>query len=276
MIASQDYGWSQWAAREGRAWPTATGQAMEQAHAAGIRAWEPLLRSVDDARRIGTLALQHGLQMPSVFLTGPLHEVEAAAATVTTLAEIVRASLAFGCASALIYPAPLQGAAQDKTDPQLATQARALEALAWALAPLDVRLIYHPEEGEMRQAAREFHHMLLATDPTLLGLCLDPDTVWRGAGFSQIALFDIIRLHGHRVDSVHLRQSQAGVWAEVLGPGDLDYPALIAALAARGAAPRLVIEQALEPATPATLTAFEAHRQSADYVARALLPLLHA
>lgn len=277
MIATQEYGWTQWAAAEGGGWPGATGLAMAQAHAAGLRAWEPLLRSVADAQRVGTLAQQHGLQMPAVFLTGPLHTAEAAAATVAEMVEIARACRAFGCTSALIYPAPLKGGTtNDKSDQELATQAAALSTLARALSPLGVRLSYHPEDGEMRHAAREFHHMLLATDPALLTLCLDPDTVWRGAGFSALALFDIIRLYGHRVDSVHLRQSQAHVWAEALGPGDLDYPALIAALAARGARPRLVLELAREAATPATLTMLEAHRLSLGYVTDTLLPLLPA
>lgn len=277
MIASQDYGWSQLAARAGLAWPEATDWAMKLAVEAGIKAWEPLVWSVDDVRRIGTLAQGYGLGMPSIFLTGPLHDSDAAASTLRDFSQIVRAAVEFGCARVLVYPSPLpEGAEQDKSDLQLATQAGALESLARALAPLGASLCYHPEDGEMRQAAREFHHMLQATDPALVRLCLDPDTVWRGAGFSQIALLDIIRLYGARVDSVHLRQSQDRIWTEVLGPGDLDYPKLMTALAAQGARPDLVIEHAYEAATTVSLTPVAAHRQSLAFVTGKLMPRLRA
>jgi inosose dehydratase len=125
----------------------------------------------------------------------------------------------------------------------------------------------------MRAAAREFHHMLLATDPGLVRLCLDPHWIWRGAGNSRIALLDIIGLYGHRVEVVHVRQSRDGIWAQAVGEGDLDYPAIVALLKAKGVRPHLVIENAIEAGTPDTLSPVEAHRQSVAYVERVFAPL---
>ena len=108
--------------------------------------------------------------------------------------------------------------------------------------------------------------MLAQTDPGLIGLCLDPDTIWRGAGRSNLAVLDMIALYGNRVDAIHLRQSVGGVWSETLGPGDLDYPAIAAALQAIGRAPLLVIETASEQDTPQELDPSAACQQSLNYV----------
>ena len=63
-MATQDYGWSQIAARAGLAWPEAVPWAMQCATQAGFAAWEPFLRTAADARRIGQQAVDHGLAMP--------------------------------------------------------------------------------------------------------------------------------------------------------------------------------------------------------------------
>ena len=47
-------------------------------------------------------------------------------------------------------------------------------------------------------------------------LCLDTHWIYRGAGNSNVALFDILKLYGDRVVSLHLRQSVGGVWSETL------------------------------------------------------------
>ena len=60
---------------------------------------------------------------------------------------------------------------------------------------------------------------------------------------------------------------QATDRAEVVGPGDLDYPAIAAALAAKRRKPLLVVEHAYEDGTPDTLDPVAAHRQSLTYVA---------
>ncbi len=261
VIATQDYGWSQLAARAGLTWPEATGWAMDRAVEAGITAWEPFLKDAEAARRVGALAAERGLAMPSAFVAGPLHG-DGAGAAMERIAGIARAAAAFGCRMLMIYPEPARDGR--KSDAALATQARNLEALARRIAP--VALLYHAEEAEMAEDAREFEHVLANTDPALLRLCLDPDSLWRGGAGTAEALLAVTRRHLDRIDAVHLRQSQGGVWGEVIGPGDLPLQALADLLAPR--APFLVIEHAYEEATPHSLDPVEAHRRSLTYVQR--------
>jgi inosose dehydratase len=267
VIATQDFGWSQAAERAGLAWPAATEWAMQRAAEAGLTGWEPLLHTAEDAARIGTLARKHGLALTSVFVTGKLHEPAAAAQSMERMLAAVRAAVGEGCRTVSVYPSPLPaGAAEGKSDAQLDFQAGRLNALARALKPEGVQLLYHPEDPEMRGAACEFHHMLLATDPSLVGLCLDPDTIWRGAGGRMAAVLDVIRLYGHRIRELHLRQLKDRVWSETVEAGDVDYSAIHRALRACGARPMLVLEHAREPDTPCTLDPVEAHRRSLRYI----------
>jgi inosose dehydratase len=261
MIATQAYGWSQLAARAGLSWPEATDWAMAQAVASGFQGWEPFVATPADLERITVLAAHHGLQVPSVFVTGPLHEPDLLAETEARIFDISRIAARMGSRFVMIYP---EGGT--KSDAQLTTQARALNRIGAALKPLGLTLCYHPEEPELLLAAHEFHHMLLATDPALVAVCLDPDTIWRGAGGSMIGLLDILTLYAPRIAALHLRQFQAGVWAETLGAGDIDYPRVVQALHDAKARPLLVVEHAYEAATPATLDPVTAHSRSCAYV----------
>jgi inosose dehydratase len=146
----------------------------------------------------------------------------------------------------------------------LRTQAAALNRLGAELLRLGLVLAYHNHDSELRQGAREFHHMLLGTDPDLVRLCLDTHWIYRGAGNSQVAVEDVITLYADRVSELHLRQSQSGTWSEVFGPGDLDYPMLLGELDRSGVSPHVVLEQAAEPGTPRSLSPLELHRRSAS------------
>ena len=262
MVVTQDYGWSQIARRRQLGWPEGTEWVMTQARKAGISGWEPFLATAQDADRVIALAKGSGLTMPSFFVAGTLHTE--AADEIARLSEIAARAAKFGATMAAVYPMSLGQA--DKTDDQLAVQFDNLHRLAQNCKELGVRLLYHPEEPEMRHAAREFHHMLARTDPDLIGLCLDPDTIWRGAGRSNLAVLDMIALYGSRVEAIHLRQSIGGIWSETLGPGDQDYPAIAAALQAAGRLPLLVIETACEDDTPLALDPMIAQQQSLAYV----------
>ena len=87
----------------------------------------------------------------------------------------------------------------------------------------------------------------------------------RGAGNSQVALFDVVKLYGSRITELHLRQSKDGVWAETMCDGDIDYPALAKQLLQIGVCPHIVLEQAVEKGTPKTMTSLEAFRKSSQY-----------
>lgn len=76
-----------------------------------------------------------------------------------------------------------------------------------ALRKLGLHLAYHNHDAELRHGAREFHHMLTATDPENVKLCLDAHWVFRGCGDSEIAVFDALEHYHERIVELHLRQS---------------------------------------------------------------------
>ncbi|MCJ7673530.1 MAG: hypothetical protein MUO33_00075, partial [Sedimentisphaerales bacterium] len=115
---------------------------------------------------------------------------------------------------------------------------------------------------------REFHHMMVGTDPACVTLCLDAHWIYRGAGNSAVALFDVLKLYGSRVTELHLRQSKDNIWTETFGDGDIDYPALAKYLLDIGVRPHLVLEQAVEAGSPKTVDPVEAIRGSSQYARR--------
>ena len=130
---------------------------------------------------------------------------------------------------------------------------------------MGLTLAYHNHAIELREAAREFHHMMVGTDPAYVTLCLDAHWVYRGAGNSQVALFDVVKLYGSRITELHLRQSKDGIWTETLCDGDIDYPLLAKRLLKIGIRPHIVLEQAVEKGTRKTMTPVEAFRKSSKY-----------
>ncbi len=108
--------------------------------------------------------------------------------------------------------------------------------------------------------------MMLGTDPAHVGLCLDAHWIYRGAGNSEVALYDIVKLYGPRIASLHLRQSRGGVWAQTLGDGDIDYRPLAAALRALSFDGPAILEQCFEEGTPSDLPPVERERRSRQWV----------
>jgi len=83
---------------------------------------------------------------------------------------------------------------------------------------MGLTLSYHNHDIELRNAAREFHHMMVGTDPAYVTLCLDAHWIYRGAGNSAVALFDVLKLYGPRITELHLRQSKDNIWTETFRP----------------------------------------------------------
>jgi inosose dehydratase len=107
--------------------------------------------------------------------------------------------------------------------------------------------------------------MMAGTDPAYVTLCLDAHWIYRGAGNSSVALFDVLKLYGSRVTELHLRQSKNNIWTEAFGEGDIDYPALAKQILDMGVLPHIVMEQAVEAGTPKTMSTIEAFRKSSQY-----------
>lgn len=258
------YTWMTFFAREGRDWFENLDASLAEYARSGLTVFEPSVGEATELETLGPLLREHGLRMDSVYVGSSLHDDAEAEESIAQILQIADAARALGARVIVTNPNPLPEQ-QCKSDEQLRTQARNLDRLGAALRERSVALAYHNHDPELRCAAREFHHMMLATDPEHVGLCLEPHWIYRGSGNSQVALFDIMRLYGRRTVEVHLRQSRGGVWTETFGPGDIDYVRFAQELERLAVQPLLVLEQAVEPGTPHTMDAVEAHKRSSDY-----------
>ena len=266
-ISTNQYPWSKFYEREGRDFRQSLDTGLGEVAASGLDGFEPSIASAADVERLVPLLRKHGLQMRSIYMASTLHEPAKAETSIQTILEAAERARRSGTKIVVTNVSPLRwGGPENKDDAQLKYQAGALERLGRELYARGMTLAYHSHDIEMRNAAREFHHMLAGTDPRYITLCLDAHWVYRGSGNSTLALFDVLKLYGPRVSELHLRQSKNTIWTETFGEGDIDYPAMADYLAAIGVKPLLVLEQAPEKGTPKTMDAVEAHRRGVEYV----------
>ena len=270
-LATQAYPWFTFYSREKRDFFKDLDASLAEVAKAGFDGFEPFLNSPADAKNLAPKLKKAGLQMRSAYRGAKLHDADAMGVIRVAVAA-AEAGTKAGLKILVVNPDPL-GGGQDKTDEQLTRQAANLDALGRELKKVGVTLAYHNHDAEMRRSAREFHHMMNGTDPENVSLCLDSHWVFRGAGDSQVALFDVVKLYAKRVVELHLRQSSKGVWTEAFGPGDIDHERLVKMLAAHKLHPHLVLEQAVEGRSPSTMKAVEAHAKGAAYARKVLGPL---
>jgi inosose dehydratase len=260
--------------REGRDFDASLDEGLKDVVSSGIDGYEPSIGSLEELRRLAPPLRKRGLDLSSIYVNTSLHESAEAERSITQVLTLAHEVRTLGTRIIVTNPNPIRwGGPENKSDDQLRTQVAALERLGKELASLHVTLAYHNHDIELRQAAREFHHMMTGTDPRYVSLCLDAHWVYRGSGNSSVALFDVVKLYGERIREVHLRQSQNGVWSETLCPGDIDYEALARALVQKHARPNLVLEVAVEQGTPKTLDPVTAHLQSAEYARKVFAAL---
>ncbi|WP_215237729.1 sugar phosphate isomerase/epimerase family protein [Dyadobacter helix] len=260
-ISCNQYSWITFFAREGRNWNTDPDISLGEFASAGLTAYEPAFNNAEEVGKILPYLKKYNLSMPSVYVNSSLHQKEEATRSIRSLLAIADALKPANTKIIVTNPNPLKwGSDKIKSDEELAVQAQSLDQLGAELKKRGMKLAYHTHDVELKAAAREFHHMLLATDPKNVSLCLDVHWVYRGSGNSQIALFDIVKLYGKRIVELHIRQSKDGIWQETFGDGDIDYPRLVSALSALHVKPHLVLEQCLEKTSPKTMNGVEAHK----------------
>ncbi len=265
-ISCNSYSWLTFYGRQGKTWMADPNASLSELVQSGLTAYEPAVNSAEEVTKLVPLLKKYGLAMPSLYVNSTLHRADEAQKSMDSVLAIAEASRPAGTSIFVTNPSPIKwGSEDDKTDQELIEQAKNLNRLGDELRKQGITLAYHTHAPEHRQAAREFHHMLLATEPKNVSLCLDAHWVYRGSGNSQVALFDVVKLYGKRIVEVHIRQSKAGVWQEIFGEGDIDYRRLAADLKTLGVRPNLVLEQCLEKSSPNTLGAIEAHKKDLVY-----------
>ena len=266
-IASQHYTWFTYFKREGKAWMENTEDSFNAFLETGVSGYEPSFNNLDEASELISHYDTYKIWSKSMYVNSVLHEPGLVEQNITDILAIAREARMIGIEILVTNPTPLNwGGPENKTDEQLKTQAIALNLLGKELNALGIKLAYHNHDIEMRESAREFHHMLTGTDPDYVHLCLDAHWIYRGSGNSQVALFDIVELYADRIVELHLRQSQDSIWSEVFGEGDIDYARLIKILKNKKLKPHIVLEQAIEEGTPNTMSSVEAIGKSLSNV----------
>ncbi len=265
-ISSNQYAWITFYNRDKRDWNADLDASLAEYVKSGLTAYEPSFSNVEEVKRLAPLLKKHNLTMPSAYVGSVLHDATEGKRSIETALAIAEAAQPLGLKILVSNPSPLKWGSSDiKNDSQLIEQAKNLEFLGSELRKRGVTLAYHTHDVELRAGAREFHHMLQNTDPKNVGFCLDVHWVYRGAGNSQVALFDVVKMYGKRVVELHIRQSVGNVWGETFSEGDINYPRLVRELQALKVKPLLVLEQCLESQSPNTVKAVEAHQRDLAY-----------
>jgi inosose dehydratase len=265
-VACNQYPWGTFYAREKKDFNALLDPGLVEVKASGNDGFEPGVGGLDQIEQMVPLLKKHGLEMRSLYVNSTLHDAAQADKSIEEVLAAAAKAKTVGTRIIVTNPSPLRwGGPENKTDEQLQVQAAAMDKLGARLKQMGLILAYHNHDIELRNAAREFHHMMVGTDPANVTLCLDAHWIYRGSGNSQVALFDVLKLYGPRVTELHLRQSQNGVWTEAFGPGDIDYQRLADSLLQIGVKPLLVLEQAVEAGSPKTMNAVEAFKKSTEY-----------
>ena len=268
-LACNQYPWTVFYRRDNRDFNKELDAGLGELASCGLDGYEPLANSPQEIERLGPLLKKHGLEMRSLYVNSTLHDREKAGESISMVLAIARKAQEIGTRIIVTNPSPIRwGGPENKNDAQLKVQAAALEKLGRELKGMGLILSYHNHDIELRNAAREFHHMMVGTDPAYVSLCLDAHWVYRGAGNSAVALFDVLKLYGSRITELHLRQSKDNVWTETFSEGDIDYPAIARHLLEINVRPHLVLEQAVEAGSPQTMSTIEAFQESSQYARR--------
>ncbi len=262
QISCTSYSWFTFYQREGKEWMADPQACINDYLRSGLLSLEPGFENAQQVEELAPILKKHGIAMPSVYIGTTLHDPAHVQENIDRAVSMALAAKKWGTKIIVTNPSPIRwGMPEDKDDAALTVQAESLDKLGSILAGHNMIVAYHNHDMEMRQGAREFHHMLSATNPRFVSFCLDVHWVYRGMGNSIVGLFDVVRRYGKRITELHIRQSNNHIWSEVFGPGDINYPDLVKELQKMHVQPNLVLEQCLEEKSPNTTTAADAHRQ---------------
>ena len=265
-ISCQQYPWTTFMKREGKNWKTNPEESIKMVAKSGIKGFEPSYEKLEEVKMYREFFKDYEFETESVYVNSVLHDITKSEASIEKVLSIAKAAKKHGVKIVVTNPTPIRwGGPENKNDAELEVQAKSLNTLGEQLRKNGLKLAYHNHDAEMRQGALEFHHMMMATDPKNVHLCLDSHWIYRGSGDSQVALFDIVKMYADRIVELHLRQSEGGIWTETFGEGDIDYERLTEVLLSKKINPHLVLEQAVEEGSPHTLNPVVAHQQSLAY-----------
>jgi inosose dehydratase len=264
-LAVEGYIFQQYAERQQKKLADVLGEIFPMAHNAGFRNIElnqgfltPELRG-----RVLELVQANGLRMPSVYVGGSMHQRNLAERTISQALEIGELCKKLGCRAVINNPDPKPHDVP-KTDAELDVQVEVLNLMGRELAKRGFQFWTHAHAPQMANHAREWRYNLHHTDPKYVWVCLDIDWVYQGGQNPM----ELLREAGHRVASLHLRNSHDKVWLESFSSGDIDYGEIASYLNQINLKPLLTIELAYRKQTVVTRPLEEDLRLSRIYAER--------
>lgn len=261
-LSVEGYIWTQYFHRQNQTVAAGEEEALAATHRAGytrVELSDPFFQpAVRETTR--DLLAKYQLLPESVYAGTTLHEEQAAEASVKAVEDLADFLKPLGTRVIITNPSPKPEHAS-KSDSELKTQAHYINQLGAALKHRGIRLLLHHHTPELAENAREWWYELEHTSPKLAGCCVDVHWAYRGG--QEVMPF--LRRVGGRIESLHLRNSQAGVWMEDFGPGDVDYSPVAAYLHEVNYRGFLVVELAYEKGTVTTRSLEEDLRRSRIY-----------
>lgn len=231
------------------------GQVFDEVRAAGYDGVELFGRDLPDeatAAQVAALLAARGLRLLGVYVGGRLFEPEEVDRTASEVEALLPRLERFGNPPLLVGVRPkgrgvLPHERERKSEAELAFQAEQFNRLGRLARAAGVRLLCHNHDWEINEGERELESIWRATDPALVGFCIDQDWVVRGGS----DVFDLWRRRHSRIEYLHLRDyrvlpGEGHRWVEALGDGEFDFSAFLGMARADGYTGPLVVELALE------------------------------
>jgi len=236
--------------------------ALRETHQAGYQRVELSADFFKPEVREQTRAMlgKYVLNPESVYAGTTLHEAQAAETSIQTVLELADFLKPLGTRVIITNPSPKPEQGR-KSDDELKTQVQYVTQLGTALQRRGMKLLLHHHTPELRDNAREWWYELQQTSPDVVGCCVDVHWAYRGG--QEVMPF--LQRVGARVESLHLRNSQHGVWMEDLGTGDVDYSQVAKYLHQINYRGFLVVELAYEEGTVITRSLEDDLRRSRIY-----------
>jgi sugar phosphate isomerase/epimerase len=262
MLAVEGYIFQQYAQSLKQPLEAVIPEALRMVRAAGFRNVELNTAFLLPEGRARTLSLvrSYGLQMPSLYVGGAMHEAGKADQTISTALEFGNLCRPFGCKAIVTNPDPKPNDVP-KTDAELAVQSESLNRMGRKLAANGFALRVHHHTPQLENNAREWRHILQHTDPQYVHICVDVDWAYEG-GFEPISF---LREVGTRLEEIHVRSARNKLWLEDLEDSDIDYGRVAAYLREQALNPLIVVELAYRPKTAVTRSLEEDLRLSRLY-----------
>jgi inosose dehydratase len=264
-LSLEGYIWQNYASREKKPLADLLEELFAGAPYAGFQNIElndgfftPALRD-----KVIALTRSNRLLMPSVYVGGTMHEVEAADKTIAKALEIGALCKEFQC-TAVVHNPNTKPQSGRKSDAELAIQAESLNRMGKALSGHGLQLRVHHHTAELVEDSREWRHILHNSDPKYVTLCLDLEHAQHG-GVNPNA---ILREAGARTTEIHLRNKRGETPTEAFEDGDIDHREIAATIKQLKLKPLVVIELAYHSDTPITRTLRDDLRVSRIYAER--------